>query len=166
MSGFVVKDPNTDGDPVAPGVQTPADIVAGDGWWPDVNLRDLRDAVRLDTSVPTVRIRDAARNAMLEMARELRVWRADQEAQGRTALKHVPGRILIDGQSDYLILWARGVYSIVAGDLAGRLRGMSATAAGHDRADELATEGDVHARNVAWAVRDFLDAPRVRARTL
>lgn len=166
MSGFVVRDPNTDADPDAPGQQIPADVVACDAFWPSINLTELRDAVRLDTAIPANRLRDAVRNAMLEMGRALAGWRAAREAEGATKLSDVTPRRMVDGQSDYAVLWARGIYSIVAGDLSERLRGMTATKAGHDRADELETEGDVHARNVVYAVRDFLGRTRVRASSI
>lgn len=161
MSGFVFRPPNADATP--PADPPSADVVQCDGWWPDINITELRDAVRLDTNIPPARLRDAVRQAMLDIAAELNDWRLEREAAGADNLTDVPARIMVDGQSDYVLRWARTIYSCVGADLGERLIGQGATAAGVDRAEALANEVDPHLRNVRHAVRDFLGRPRIVA---
>ena len=160
MSDFVFIPPNTDGD--APDPAAP-DVVAGDGFWPSIDIVQLRDAVRLETTIPPARLRDAVRIAMLDIAEELATWRAEQVALGFETLIEVPARISIDDQSDYVLRWARAVYSTVGADLGERLLSQSSTAAGHDRAEESLDQVGLHWRNVRWAVRQFLGRPRIIA---
>lgn len=164
MSGFSFPPPNTDNTP--PADPPAADVVRGDGFWPDVNITDVRDAVRLDTTIPAARLRDAVRIAMLDIAEALAVWRAGQEQAGHTRLIDVPSRIEIDGRSDYALRWNRAVYSVVGADLGERLLSQSANAAGTERALAMSSEVDIHQRNVIHAVRLFLGKPRIRARMI
>jgi hypothetical protein len=161
MSDFSVTPLNTDAQPPA---ELPAhDIVQGDGWWPAINITAGRQAVDLNNNVTAPRLRDAVRLAMTDIALELASWRADNAA-GYAKLEDVPGRIMIDGQSDYRLRWFRAVCSVVAGDLGERLLGQGLTKAGADRAEALGAEVGFHQRNVVHAVRDFLGRPRIRAR--
>ncbi len=161
MSGITFNPPNTDGqEPAAPPA---ADVVTFDGWWPDMNITAIREAVRIDTNVTPDRLRDAVRHAMLDVAKELAEWRAQQEAAGHANLAAVPGRLVIDGESDLVMRFNRAVYSVVGGDVGERQLGAGLTTAGAERAQQLQADVDVHARNVRWAVRDFLGKPRIRA---
>lgn len=162
MSGITFNPPNTDGQ--APAAPPAADVVTFDGWWPDMNITAVRQAVRIDTSVSPERLRDAVRHAMLDIAKELRAWRAEQVAAGRTSLADVPGGLEVDGESELVMRFNRAVYSVVGGDVGERQLGQGLTQAGADRAQQLAADVDVHVRNVRWAVRDFLGLPRIRAR--
>lgn len=164
MSGFVIVPPNTD---AAPPVAPPAaDVVHGNDFWPGINISDVRDAVRLDTTIPAARLRDAVGNAMLDIAVELRTWRRQQQAAGYATLADVPSRDEIDGVSDYVRRWTRAVYAVVGADLGERLLSQSATAAGVDRAQAMGEDVNIHQRNVTYAVRDFLGQPRIIAEVI
>nr|WP_315025279.1 head completion/stabilization protein [Brevundimonas diminuta] len=163
MSGFVFTPQNADAD--VPPVEAP-DLVKGDGFWPDINITDVRDVVRLDTTITPARLRDAVRQAMLDIAAALADWRAGQEAAGINTLSDVPSRMKVDGVSDYVLRWSRAVYSVVGADLGERLVSQTASTAGVDRAQALGQDVLVHQRNVSFAVRDFLGRPRIRARMI
>lgn len=143
----------------------PAVIPCGP-FWPDLDLADLRAAFRIDTVVTDERLRDVARNAVLDIMRELEDWRRDQVAAGHSTLADVPCRHQVDGLSDYAVRWTRAIHSIIAADLADRQLGQSARSAGMDRLEELSADIDVHRRNVTYAVRDFLGRPRVIAEAI
>lgn len=163
MSGFDFNPPNTDADPPQP----PAgDVVVCDGWWPSINLAAVRDAQRVGTTVTPQRLRDVIQVAMMDLARELAGWRAEQEAAGRNALADVPGRRMIAGESDYIVLWRRGILAIAGGELSERQLGQSTSPAGMDRAEQNSQDIDVHQRNVSFAVRDFLGRPRIIAEAI
>lgn len=101
------------------------------------------------------------RDAMLDIATELRGWRAEREAEGYEALADVPPRRMVDGVGDYVLLWTRAVHSVVAADLGERLIQQTTTPLGHDRAEPVLLQADRHWRNVRHAVRDFLGRPHV-----
>lgn len=167
MSGFTFNSPNTD---AVPPIDPPAaDLVAAGGWWPDVNITGVRQAVDLNTKVTPERLRDAVRQAIVDLASEpaMAAWRRTQVAAGYERLGDVPSRdIEVDGQSDYCLRWTRAVYSLVAADLGERLLGQGLTSAGADRAEALQSEVCLHQRNVTHAVRDFLGRARIRARMI
>lgn len=150
----------------APGAPAaPASITCGP-FWPDLDLVALRAAIRVDQVVTAERLREVASNAVLDIMDELDAWRLEQIAAGFDVLADVPGRHQVDGRSDYEIRWAKAVQSVIAADLADRQLGQSARSAGMDRVEELATDVDVHRRNVTHAVRDFLGRPRVIAEAI
>lgn len=167
MSGFTFNPPNTD---TAPPAQAPAaDVVNAGGWWPSINITGVRQAVDLNTKVTPERIRDAVRQAIVDLASEpaMAKWQADQITAGHAKLEDVPARgISVDGQTDFALRWTRAVYSLVAADLGERLLGQGLTGTGADRAEALGAEVGLHQRNVAHAVRDFLGRPRIRARMI
>lgn len=157
MPGFVSRPPRSDQAPPPP---KPAELVENDGWWPDVDLARLREAVRLETTITTARLRDAVAVAMLDLARQLAAWRAAREA-GAENLHAVPETVRVDGRSRLVVLWERGLYSTVAADLGERLLSQSATELGVDRAKKLEAEVCEHRRNARWAVSDLTGAPRI-----
>lgn len=148
MSAFVSRPPIAD---AAPPAAPDPELITGDGWWPDVDLAKLREIVRIDTTVTPIRLREAAADAIIELGAELAEWRAPLEAAGHANLHAVPAP-QIDGQSQKVTLYTRAIYSSVAADLAERLKDVSATAAGMERADELACPADEFRRNVRWAI--------------
>lgn len=161
MTDFSFTPTNSDAE--APAAPPGPDWIQCDGWWPAVNITEVRQAVDLNNNVTAERLRDAVRQAMADIALELAPWRALQTA---AKLEEVPGRIQVDGQSDYVLRWRRAVYSVVAGDLGERLLGQGLTKTGADRAEALQAEVSTHHRNVGNAVRDFLGKPRIRARLI
>jgi hypothetical protein len=156
MSGFVSLPPASDADPPA---TTPPDIVAGDGWFPDIDLVALRDSYRLDTTIPPARLRDAVRDAMIDIADELAEWRAAREAEGHDSLAAISSPEF-GGRPRLLVIYDRAIGSLVSAELADRLLDATATAAGHDRAAELEEPGCKHRRRYRWAISDILGKPR------
>lgn len=151
--------------PAPGGAAAPASITCGP-FWPDLDLVALRSAIRIDQVVTEERLREVASNAVLDIMDELDAWRLEQIAGGFAKLEDVPGRHTVDERSDYEIRWAKAVQSVIAGDLGDRQLGQSARSAGMDRVEELASDVDVHRRNVTYAVRDFLGRPRVIAEAI
>lgn len=149
-----------------PASDAPAETIKGDGFWPELDLGHLRQAIRVDQTVTIYKLRDVARGAMLDIMGELESWRTQQVAAGYATLAAVPGRRMVDDLSDYQVRWIQAVHAVVAADLGDRQLGQSARAAGIDRAEELAADVDHHRRNVTYAVRDFLGLPRIIAEVI
>jgi len=156
--------PQNADDQAAPQYPEAAEVEC-DGWWPSVNLVAIRDAVRVPSG-ETDRLRDAVRQAMLNIAHELASWRAEQEAAGHESLAEVPARIVVDGKSDYELRWFRAVYSVVAADVGERALGPQLSSTGAERAEALRADVNTHLRNVSFAVRDFLGVSRIVAEAI
>lgn len=159
MTGLVSRPPLRD---TVPHQAPPPELVTGDGWWPDVDIAALRQVARIDTTVTPVRLREAAIGAMLSVNDQLADWRAPHEAAGAESLLDVAAP-LIDGQSRLVFLYSRAVYALTAADLCETLKDVSATAAGMDRAEELASPADEHRRKADWAIADIMGRPRTIA---
>lgn len=152
---------------IAPaGSEIPAGLIQGNGFWPALDLDQLRQSIRIDQTVTTPRLRDLARTAMLDIMDELDDWRAEKVAAGYARLEDVPGRRTVDGLTDYQIRWIKAVHAVVAADLGDSQLAQSARAAGMERAEELSADVDRHRRNVTYAVRDFLGRPRIIAEVI
>ncbi|MCQ0033125.1 N-acetylmuramidase domain-containing protein [Burkholderia glumae] len=72
--------------------------LTNDGFFPDIDLSALRDAMRLDGTVTRERLRHAARDAMLTVNDELAAWRTRQRAAGAGSLADVSAE-RVDGES-------------------------------------------------------------------
>lgn len=150
----------------APPAEPVDGTITGDGFWPDLDLSRLRQAVRIDQTVTPVRLRDVARGAMLDIMDELEDWRVEKTLAGFVTLAEVPARRRVDDVSDYEVRWFQAVTAVVAADLGDRQLGQSVRSAGVERAEELSADIDVHRRNVTYAVRDFLGVPRIIAEAI
>ena len=76
MSGFVATAP-------VPPATDPQDAIENDGWFPSLSIAATRNAVRLDGTVTPERLRAALVNAMLNINRQLRGFKAERSAKQR-----------------------------------------------------------------------------------
>ena len=153
MGAFVASAPALAAAPPA------EDIVAGDGFWPEVSIAAFRDAQRIGNDVTDARARDALRGAILHVRRELLAWATLQLAAGSLRLGDV-GSAMIDGIAAAELLYRRAVYCAAAADLAETHNTVSATGDGRDRALEDVSAADELRRNATHAIRDILGVTR------
>ncbi|MEQ1511678.1 MAG: head completion/stabilization protein [Lysobacteraceae bacterium] len=152
MSAFVATAPTA-----VPG--STADSIANDGWFPDLQLSDIRAIVRLDGTVTDDRLRDAVRFAMLHVNQQLDGFRVREQAKGALSMESVSDRVL-DGKNRLALLYLRAVSCWAKADLLERYRSLDSTDSGLRRADEMATAIDEQRRNTSWALRDIQSLPR------
>ncbi|MEB2499212.1 head completion/stabilization protein [Burkholderia cenocepacia] len=133
--------------------------LTNDGFFPDIDLSALRDAMRLDGTVTRERLRHAARDAMLIVNDELAAWRARQRAAGAASLADVPGE-RVDGESVHVFRYRRAVYHLAHADVTEKYRGFDSTKSGGQVAAELAVTADESRRNARWAISDILGVAR------
>jgi hypothetical protein len=143
--------------PAAPAVSsTPIHgTVTNDGFFPDIELAPLRDAMRLDGTVTRERLIHAVRAAMLTVNDELSAWRGRLGAGGNAALADVPSA-KIDGESALLYRYHRAVYHLAHADLTEKYRGFDSTKTGGQVAADLVETIDVSRRNARWAISDIM----------
>lgn len=137
----------------------PPQVIANDGFFPEIPLDDARQALRLDGTVTDERLRFALVGAMLEAGNSLAPWKAAQRARGYTQLDDVPADKL-DGKSRLQHAYIRAVYSLTKADLIERMTDYDTTAAGQKRAEWLSEASDDHRRNARFAIADVMAASR------
>lgn len=143
--------------PAAPIEAEPALI--NDGFFPDIDLADIRETVRVTTNITSPRLRQAAIGAVLSVGIDLAGFKAQAMADGFTSLADVPAD-QIDGKSVQVMRYARAVALLAKAELIERHRDFDTTAAGGNQADELTPSiGDLR-RDAMHAVRDILGITR------
>ncbi|MEB0206217.1 head completion/stabilization protein [Pseudomonas sp. CCC3.1] len=76
----------------APTFHCPTD----DTFWPPVNLRQLRDALSLNSTISEARLKIAALGATSKVNKTLAAWRFNFRQQGYVHLEHVPAPSIDD----------------------------------------------------------------------
>lgn len=148
MSSFIATaDTNT-------GTVTPSATLANDGWFPDIELTELREETRLDGTVTDTRLRAAALDAMASCNAELGSWRAAQLAAGYADLASVPAAKL-GTQSTHVIRYRRAVFNLVRADLTEQYRGYDSTKSGGQAAEALEETISEARRNIRVALADI-----------
>lgn len=162
MSGFVSLPPSIDceePDPARP------EVVQSDGWWPDIDITALRDVERIDTNTTPERLKEAIVNAMIALAQDLASWRSCQEEAGFERLFDVAAP-KFNGRSRFVTLYERAIGATVKADLYERSRDIGATAAGHDREEELMSATGELRRTARYAIRMIKGQPGLTAELL
>lgn len=138
-------------------------IIANDGWFPDMDPAQVRTACRLDGTVTAEHLLPALQNAMLTVNAELQDWADEQRTRwGYAKLDDVPAP-QVGGESAKLLHYRRAVYASLQADLVQTYRGMPAIATGNkiDRESEdlQQTAGD-YLRQLRNAISDIRGSAR------
>lgn len=134
--------------------------ISANGWYPAIDLNQLRDALRLGEVVTHPRLVETVRGAVLHCIDELAAWQADQEAAGFASLAAVAPSPTVDNTPRLVHLWHRAVRFTAGAELAELHRDLSATNEGSARADaQLLTAAD-YRRLATHALRDMLGTTR------
>ena len=153
MSGFVATAP-------VPPADASIDAIANDGWFPTLSIAATRNAVRLDGTVTAERLRAALVNAMMDVNRQLRSFKAERAALGQASLEAAGAGELVDGKPRLVLLYLRAVMCSAKADLNERYRDFDADAA-NPRLKDGEPSTDEQRRNAQWAVRDILGQSHV-----
>jgi Phage head completion protein (GPL) len=147
------------GTPI-PNTGLPADgePITNDGFWPNVDLGQMRAASRLTGNVTPERLRSAAIAAVIFVNGELAAYKAKQVADGWDSAADIGESI--DGKSRIVQLYQRAVTSSVQADLADSYRDWDNTRAGDYRADVETVAADDFRRNASWAIADICGVRR------
>jgi Phage head completion protein (GPL) len=136
--------------------------IGNDGWFPDVDVADLRKARRIPAELPAERLRDAVREAVIWANDQLEEWRVEQTD---ASFADVPSPAL-DGSTRNLVLYQLAVGAWTKALLVERQRDVDLTAAGQRKVDELdASIGELR-RDALHAVRRILGRTRTSVELL
>lgn len=124
------------------------------GFWPEIDPADFRDAERILADITAQRVAQALRGAMADINRQLRNWQAEQQAAGAVTIADVaaPSWQVPDA---YPLLYRRAVYATAHAALLERYREVSATAEGDERGEAKRDAADDYRRDARWAVSEI-----------
>lgn len=153
MAGFVASPPS------GPAVEDPADLVAGDAFWPGLSISGFQAEMRIPEEVDPSRLRAALRGGMLQIRGELRSWKAGHVLAGVATLTAVDSEE-IDGEPAVELLYRRAVFHAAAAELAETHSDIAATGDGQERNEARRDAAGELRRLATLAVRDMLGVTR------
>lgn len=133
---------------------TETDTIDNNAFWPDLDVTEFRDGMRVDSLATPPRIVGALHAALMDVNAQLLGYQLEQQAAGHETAAAVPPK---PGQrpGDVTLLYLRAVWHLAKADLIDRYRDYDATNDGHDRADALEHTANDHRRAAAWAISDI-----------
>ena len=149
-------------DAEGPDINDGGACVTADSWWPVIELRPLRLAMRLNGLVTTDRLHHAASEAVLHVIEQLTAWQQGHCELGITALQDIAS-VMINGESALVFRFKRAVYCITKALLTEGYRDIDTTRQGEAHAAALSEQIDQLWRDGRWAIRDMQQARRTLA---
>ena len=131
--------------------------IDGGDFWPDIEPKDFRAAMRIDGTVTAERTRSELVNAIATTRALLASWGQEQQQAGSAPFdKDAADAVLIDGEAVATLYYRRAVYCFAAAQLQERYQTFDNTAEGDKRAEADNTLIDALRRDAHWAVSDLL----------
>lgn len=138
------------------------ETITNNGFFPDIGLLEVRNAMRIDGTVINQRLKQAVIEAMATVNADLKAYRLNAEQAQKANLQACDDE-QINGESVLVYKYKRAVYCLAVANLYERYRSYDSTKDGHDKAEELeSTAGDLK-RDYHFAVRDILGGNRLIA---
>ena len=150
MSDFIVT---------APTASEPEDPIVSGPFWPDLDPAVIREAQRIDGTVPAARLRMAIIEAIATTNGALRVWREEQIACGSNRLVDIAAEE-IDGTSILAHRYQRAVGCLAKALLLERYKDLDSTGRGDKKAGALTDPIDDCRRDHLYALADIIGRPR------
>lgn len=145
--------------PVPPS-SPPSSVVDGDGFWPDIDVTAMREALGLGPAVTHARLLAAIEGGLLTVEGQLAEWRARMESGGAACLADFETERTIGAEVRAVVLWTRAVRFAAAAEIADLHTEMSATGHGAAAAPEKRLTADDLRRLSTEAVRDLIGTSR------
>ncbi|MGD8162484.1 head completion/stabilization protein [Pantoea sp. FN0307] len=140
------------GQRLAPDAEPP---VKNTFFWPDIDLQQLRNALRLEGTVTADRLRLAVKTAISEVNAELYDWRAEKIAAGFPLLAAVPAETF-DGESEKVTHYFAAVAALTAATIAERYRGYDAAG---KKGDVVEGTADEYWRDARFSISRIAEKP-------
>ena len=129
------------------------------GWWPAIDLADLRKCTRIDMTVTPERLRQAVVATVCTAMIDLQAWQEQQVQLGYTHLSQVPAPA-VDGSSVRAIQYRTAIYAGTQALLLEQYRDIDTTAAGERRAEHINDRTGLAWRMMRNAISDLLGVSR------
>ncbi|MFZ6875361.1 head completion/stabilization protein [Undibacterium sp. Di27W] len=153
MPSFIANAP---GGPANP--SQPDNIITNDGFFPDLNVAAMRDAIRLDGTVTDARLIAATVDAIIFVNDQVKELKASALGAGHASLVAIPAD-QVNRQSVLISHYLRAVYCTAKADLIERYKDYDTTATSLDDkklVGFLANGPDEERRNAQWAISNLL----------
>ncbi|WP_130831131.1 head completion/stabilization protein [[Erwinia] mediterraneensis] len=134
------------------------EIIGNTSFWPDISLAEFREAMRIDGTITTPRLRQVLLTAIAEVNAELFDFRTRQQKLGYASLADVPADKLA-GQSERLHHYRNAVWCWARAMLNERYQDYDATASGVKRGEALDDATGELWRDARWAISRVQDQP-------
>lgn len=121
-------------------------------FFPDIHALDYQKSMLTDGKLTPERLKHAITNAIIEINRELSVWRQSQIEKGYVSMDKIPAEF-VNTESELVLLYRRAVYSQTKANLTERYRDVDTTNSGEKKAEGLGTTIDELWRDVQWAIQ-------------
>ncbi|HGO5816105.1 TPA: head completion/stabilization protein [Mannheimia haemolytica] len=136
------------------------ETITNNGFFPNIELLEVRNAMRIDGTVINERLKQAVIEAMATVNADLKAYRLNAQQAQKANLQACDDE-QINGESVLVYKYKRAVYCLAVANLYERYRSYDSTKEGHDKAEELeSTAGDLK-RDYHFAVRDILGENRM-----
>ncbi len=133
--------------------------IAQSGIFPDLMVDDFRAAMRVDTTIPTERVKLSLMDAALKVNKDLAPL--TEKYPDIENMEDLPAAA-IDGKSVLLHQYFSAVYNEAKASLNEKYRDFDSTNSGHSQADKLELGIDDYRQNLREIVRSILGKPRAR----
>ncbi|MFZ6772324.1 head completion/stabilization protein [Undibacterium sp. SXout7W] len=140
------------------GQTQPDTIITNDGFFPDIDLAHMRDAIRLDGTVTDTRLTAATVDAIIFVNDQVKELKTAATAAGHTSMAAIPAA-QVNRQSVLISHYLRAVYCTAKADLIERYKDYDTTATSLDDkklVGFLANGPDEERRNAAWAISKLM----------
>ncbi|MBF0783893.1 head completion/stabilization protein [Muribacter muris] len=130
------------------------EVISNNGFFPDLHLIDVRNAMRIDGTVTNERLKRAVIEAIATVNKDLKPFRLTQQTKGTQSLADSDDE-QINGESVLVHHYKQAVFSLATALLYEHYRSFDSTKDGHDKSTELQhTAGDLR-RDYHFAVREI-----------
>ena len=135
-----------------------SNIITNDGFFPDIDIANMRDAIRLDGTVTDARLIAATVDAIIFVNDQVKELKAAAQTAGHTSMAAIPAA-QVNRQSVLIAHYLRAVYCTAKADLIERYKDYDTTATTLDDkklVSFLANGPDEERRNAQWAMSNLL----------
>ncbi|SUT91580.1 head completion/stabilization protein [Actinobacillus lignieresii] len=136
------------------------EVITNNGFFPDVQLVNIRNAMRIDGTVTDERLKHSVISAMATVNKDLKNYREQAQSNNKNTLAECNDE-QINGLSLDVYNYLRAVYCLAVANLYERYRSYDSTKEGHDKSAELENTADDLKRDYHFAVRDILGGNRM-----
>lgn len=143
----------------APSPDVAEPLIESSAFWPAIDPAKIREAQRIDNTVPPLRLKAMLIEAIATTNSALLAWRSTQQAAGFATLTAVPAET-VDGATIHAHRYQRAVGCLAKALLLERFRDLDTTGKGHKDADAITDPIDDCRRDHLNAIADISGRPR------
>ncbi|MDG4948708.1 head completion/stabilization protein [Actinobacillus equuli subsp. haemolyticus] len=109
------------------------EIITNNGFYPDINLNDVRNGMRIDGTITNERLKIATIEAIASVNQELAEWRKTKIAEKPSITFAAIESEMINGESILVQRYRRAVYCLAVANLNERYRAYDSTKEGRQQ---------------------------------